>query len=101
MRFSKRLFAVMLVVLLVFASAVPAVWAAGEASGQELVLVEEQSVSIRESSTPTADSLTQQMCCDLHFLLMLCALAVTVLFTSDRKRRQARQFELRSVFSEL
>lgn len=39
-------------------------------------------------------------CCILHFLLLLCALGVELLYTSNMKKRQARIFELRKQIAE-
>ena len=63
----------------------------GEAAEPELTIDEE--VLIDEDETPLANFTD---CCALHFVLMLLALAVAVYYTYDRKKRQAREFEVRS-----
>ena len=68
-----------------------------EDEGPDYILNEE--VVIGEDETPLAGgpmAFSTQECCILHFILMLCALGVTLYFTHDRKKRQEREFELRS-----
>lgn len=66
-----------------------------------LYILREETV-ITEDDTPLAavpspmDTFVQHDCCILHFVLMLAALGVTVCYTHDRKKRQQRQFEVRS-----
>ena len=55
-----------------------------------------EEADIAENDTPLGLLDDIQNCCILHFLIMLCALAVTVYYTHDRKRRQEREFEVRS-----
>ncbi|MGC4020354.1 MAG: InlB B-repeat-containing protein [Muricomes sp.] len=51
---------------------------------------------IADTETPLANTdLDDHACCILHFLLMLLALLVLILYTKDMKKRQARIFELR------
>ncbi len=58
-----------------------------------------EEADIAENDTPLGLLDDIQNCCILHFLIMLCALAVTVYYTHDRKRRQEREFEVRSELS--
>ncbi len=98
MKSSSRFVALMLVFLLVFGNLGTAVLAA-EAAGPEsedrtYTLTEE--VVILDDGTPLGSAPTEAECCILHFLLMLCALGVTVYYVFDRKRHQTIEFELRS-----
>ena len=63
------------------------------AAQQDYVVNEE--AEIADNDTPLA-GMTEVRCCILHFLIMVCALAVTVYYTHDRKRRQEQEFEVRS-----
>ncbi len=63
------------------------------AAQQDYVVNEE--AEIADNDTPLA-GMTEVRCCILHFLIMMCALAVTVYYTHDRKRRQEQEFEVRS-----
>ena len=56
----------------------------------------DEEVVIEEDDTPLAGGPGEQVCCILHFILMLGALLVAVYYTYDRKKRQEREFELRS-----
>ena len=51
---------------------------------------------IDENETPLGAGPGEHVCCILHFIIMLGALTVAVYYTHDRKRRQQREFELRS-----
>ena len=51
---------------------------------------------IEDTETPLANTdLDDHACCILHFLLMLLALLILILYTKSMKKRQARIFELR------
>ncbi len=71
--------------------------ASAEGDGGYRLVEESSTVQIGAEPVPLAGG---QPCCALHLALMLCALAVTVYYTHDRKARQTRIFELRraSVF---
>ena len=56
--------------------------------------------NIEDNATPLGLMDDIQNCCILHFLLMLCALAVAVYYTYDAKRRQKKEFEVRSELGE-
>ena len=51
---------------------------------------------IEDTETPLANTdLDDHACCILHFLLMLLALLILILYTKSMNKRQARIFELR------
>lgn len=95
MRFSRRLFALMLVLVIVLGNMAVAVGAAKRDGPDAYTLTEETVIS--EDEAPLAASPMEEDCCILHFVLLLCALAVTCYYTYDRKKRQEREFELRSM----
>lgn len=95
MRFSRRVFALTLAMMLVFGSVSVAVASAAVATEEPVYTLSEE-VIIREDDTPLGIGPTEKECCIMHFFLMLCALCVTVYYTYDRKKRQEREFELRA-----
>ena len=107
MKSGKRFLALMLVLLLVFgclgtaAMAAPAEipedgGAAGGGTGSDRAYSLTEEVVIQEDETPLGAAPTEADCCILHFVLMLCALGVTVYYVCDRKHHQTIEFELRS-----
>lgn len=96
MRFSRRVFALTLAMLLVFGSVSAAVASAAVATEEPVYTLTEE-VIISEDDTPLGMGPTERECCVLHFILMLCALCVTGYYTYDRKKRQEREFEIRAV----
>ena len=94
----KRIFALLLALVLTFGCLAVTALADGEPAvagdGVQYRLVEEDAaLNIDMEQTPL--SAPPQMCCALHFVLMLSALVVAIYFTHDRKVRQARIRELR------
>ena len=96
MRPGKRLLALLLALALTCGVFAVAACAAAEPDAGQAGyrLIEEDTLAdIAPDATPLAAP--AQSCCVLHFVLMLCALAVAVCFVHDRNTRQRRIYELR------
>lgn len=105
MRSSRKVLAFTLALFLLLGSLGAGAACAAEAGGAEAgdepayTLNEEvviRGVVIGENETPLGAGPAERDCCVLHFVLMLCALGVTVYYTCDQKRHQKREFELRA-----
>ncbi len=90
---TRRLLALALAFVLAF-GALGVTALAAEEPDKGYTITEE--VVVREDAVPLGGLPTARECCALHFVLTLAALGVAVYYTHDRKRRQAREFELRA-----
>lgn len=95
----KRFLALLLALVLTFGCLAVTALADGEpvetaGNGVQYRLVEEAAaLDIDMEQTPLSAA-PEQVCCVLHFVLMLGALAVAVYYTNDRRRCQSRIREL-------
>lgn len=95
MNFSKKFLALTLALFMVVGNLGAAAASAALDAGDEQYTLSEE-VVIQENDTPLAGGPTERECCVMHFILMICALGVSVYYVCDRKKRQAREFELRA-----
>ena len=97
----KRILALLLALTLTCGCLAGAALAAEEPGGlfengtARYRLTEEAAVDIGGDEVPL--SAPPRMCCALHFVLMLGALAVAVYYAHDRKARQERMYEMRLI----
>ena len=67
----------------------------GQPAGEPAYRLVEEQAPVEIGAEPVPLAASPHTCCILHFVLMLCALAVTVYYVHDRKASQMRIFELR------
>lgn len=95
MRFSGRVLALALALVMVLGGPCAVAASAAEAGGEPAYTLREETV-IRKDAPPLTDIPRGEECCALHFLLTLGVMGLAAYYTYDRKKRQAREFELRA-----
>ena len=105
MRYTKRMLAVLLAVLIVACNAGLVAFAAEDEVKEHNTdgvsvgysLTESTSViTIQEDATPLGNAeISSEACCMLHFVILLVALVLTVVYTDQDKKSQLHEFELR------